>query len=255
MQLKLNKHLLKVTIPTHLLFLLSLFVIDYTLTNALGIAFFYVLFAGFGIAVGYHKYFSHRSFETYPIIEKMLAIFGLMSMAGSVLFWVCYHRGVHHRHADKPQDLHSPRRGYLKSFLLWHNDIQADTINVASGRDLLKKPFIMWVHHNQNKVYWGIIAFVALISWQVCLGILIPAIVLSHHQDNLINLFGHIRGVGYRNFDTDDDSVNEAVMGYLFWGQGWHNNHHANPSKLDYGEKWWEFDSAAKILVPLIRKR
>ena len=250
-----NDHLKKVTIPVHLLLIASFFLIDYTWVNLMGIAIFYTLFAGYGIAVGYHKYFSHRSFETYPIIENILAILGLMSMAGSVLFWVCYHRGVHHRYADTEQDLHSPRRGIIKSFLLWHNDITPTTINLSSGRDILRKPFLMWLHENQNKVFWGIIIISALVSWQFCLGIIIPAIVLSHHQDNLINVVGHMPKLGYRNYDSKNHSSNEIFTGLFFWGQGWHNNHHEHPAKLDYGERWWEFDSAAKILVPLIQKQ
>ena len=221
-----------------------------------GIVFLWMLFGGYGIAVGYHRYFSHKSFETYPIIAKCLSILGLMAMAGSTLFWVSYHRGTHHRYADKPQDLHSPKRGLLRSFILWQNDIDHTSVNPMSGRDVLRDKFLVWQHKHQNKIFWGIILATAIVSWHVALGVLIPAIVVSHHQDNFINVLGHLRATGYRNFETDDDSVNDYLTGWLFWGQGWHNNHHYNPSVVDYGSiKWWEFDSAAKILIPIIRKR
>jgi stearoyl-CoA desaturase (delta-9 desaturase) len=26
------------------------------------------------------------------------------------------------------------------------------------------------------------------------------------------------------------------------WGEGWHNNHHNDPTNSQFGEKWWEFD-------------
>lgn len=252
----LNLHLLKITIPVHLLCLLSFFMTTFSWTYIIGIVTLWTLFGGYGIAVGYHRYFSHRSFETYPIIEKFLAICGLMSMAGSTLFWVGFHRGVHHRYADTIMDLHSPKRGIFTSFILWQNDIKHDTLTPMATRDILRNKFLMWQHKHQNIIFWGIILATALISWQVALGVLIPAIVASHHQDNFINVLGHLRKTGYRNFDTKDDSVNDYLTGWLFWGQGWHNNHHYNPSLVNYGGvRWWEFDSAAKILIPIIRKR
>lgn len=251
----LNKHLLKITIPVHILGLISLLLIEFTLINFLLILFFWLLFAGYGIAVGYHKYFSHRSFDTYPIISKILSIFGLMAMAGSTIFWVSYHRGVHHRFADSEKDLHSPKKGILKSFILWHNDITDKTVNPIFAKDLMRDKFLVWQHKNQTKIFWCIILLSFIVSWEFALGVLIPACIISHHQDNLINVVGHLRSAGYRNFNTPDNSVNECVTGLLFWGQGWHNNHHYNPSKLDYGGiKWWEFDSARWILVPIIKK-
>lgn len=251
-----NKHFLKITIPVHLLWLLSFFVISFSWWNIAGIVFLWMLFGGYGIAVGYHRYFSHKSFKTYSVVEKFLAICGLMSMAGSALFWVGYHRAVHHRYADTDKDLHSPKRGLLKSFILWQNDIERDTLNPMAIRDILRNEFLVWQHKHQNKIFWGIILATAIISWQFSLGVLIPAIVVSHHQDNFINVFGHLRKTGYRNFETNDDSVNDYLTGWFFWGQGWHNNHHANPTKCNYGGiRWWEFDSAARILIPIIEKR
>lgn len=238
----------------HLLGIVSLVVTDYTAWHFVGMAVLWLLFGGYGIAVGHHKYFSHKSFETYRWVEKCLAMFGLMTMAGSVLFWATYHRSVHHRYADKEQDLHSPKRGLWKSFIWWQNDIRADTINPLAGRDLMRDPFLMWQHKHQVKLFWFVVLVTACVSWQFALGVLVPAVILSHHQDNLINVFGHLRATGYRNFDTDDNSVNNLFMGWFFWGQGWHNNHHALPGRLDYGVRWWEFDAAAKVLVPLIRK-
>lgn len=254
MQLKINDHLKKITIPVHLLGILSLFVVSYTIDNLIWILILWILFGGYGIAVGYHRYFSHKSFETYPIISKILSILGLMSMAGSAIFWVSYHRGVHHRFADTEKDLHSPIKGIAKSFILWQNDITNQTINPMYAKDLMRDRFLVWQHKNQNKIFWFIIAFVALIvSWEFALGVLIPACIISHHQDNLINVFGHLRSVGYRNFDTKDNSVNEFVTGLLFWGQGWHNNHHAHPQPANYGGvRWWEFDSSYYLLIPPI---
>lgn len=67
-------------------------------------------------------------------------------------------------------------------------------------------------------------------------------------MENLINSVCHTRKLGYRNFDTPDQSVNNPVLGLLAFGQGWHNNHHAAPKRANYGSRWYELDPA----VPLI---
>ena len=49
---------------------------------------------------------------------------------------------------------------------------------------------------------------------------------------------------GYRNYETPDHSRNNAIIGLLTGGEGWHNNHHADPTSARHGHTWWEFDFA-----------
>jgi stearoyl-CoA desaturase (delta-9 desaturase) len=51
----------------------------------------------------------------------------------------------------------------------------------------------------------------------------------------------------YRNHSLSDDSQNNLLIGFISLGFGWHNNHHADPKKLDLQEKWWEYDIEAQI--------
>ncbi|NJL20084.1 MAG: acyl-CoA desaturase, partial [Leptolyngbyaceae cyanobacterium SM1_3_5] len=52
----------------------------------------------------------------------------------------------------------------------------------------------------------------------------------------------HDPHVGYRNFDSDDNSRNLWWAAILAYGEGWHNNHHAFQYSARHGMKWWEFD-------------
>mgnify|MGYP003705132377 CR=1 FL=1 len=90
-----------------------------------------------------------------------------------------------------------------------------------------------------------------------------PALLLSYLiyywievvRLGLITSVAHLNiPFSYRNFDTDDRSQNNLLLGYLTFGFGWHNNHHANPRDLDTQVRWWEFDLEAKIakLINLI---
>jgi len=251
-----NPHFIKLTIPVHCLLLLSFFMIHWTVWNIIGILILWTLIGGFGVAVGYHRLFGHRSFNTHPVIAKILAYLGLLSGDGSLIFWVALHIGIHHKYADKEQDLHSPIKGLWSSFIGWQSKINQNTISLLPARALLKDKYYVFLHDYYYVIFWLTFIILAGISWQFALGIFIPASILSHHQDNLVNVGGHLRKAGYRNFDINDNSTNNWFTGLFVWGQGWHNNHHARPNDSNFGgQQWWEFDSAHRLLIPLIRSK
>jgi stearoyl-CoA desaturase (delta-9 desaturase) len=47
---------------------------------------------------------------------------------------------------------------------------------------------------------------------------------------------------GYRNYQTNDNSRNNALVALITNGEGWHNNHHADPSSASNQRHWWEMD-------------
>ncbi|MGO9949987.1 MAG: hypothetical protein ACLPWG_24485, partial [Steroidobacteraceae bacterium] len=54
------------------------------------------------------------------------------------------------------------------------------------------------------------------------------------------NSFPHM--FGYRNYETNDNSRNNAWVAIITSGEGWHNNHHADPSSASNQRRWWEID-------------
>jgi stearoyl-CoA desaturase (delta-9 desaturase) len=42
---------------------------------------------------------------------------------------------------------------------------------------------------------------------------------------------------------TRDLSTNSWWVALLTWGEGWHNNHHANPVSARHGLAWYEIDT------------
>src|SRR5262249_29231170 len=76
-----------------------------------------------GITVGFHRLFTHRSFETNRVVQFVLAALGSMAVQGPLLKWVAFHRR-HHQHSDTHDDPHSPHHhgagplGLLRG--LWH---------------------------------------------------------------------------------------------------------------------------------------
>ena len=219
----------------------------------------WILVCGLGIAVGYHRVFSHKT-HTLPIWKENIILFlATFAGQGASIFWVALHRGYHHPHTDTVKDIHSPVvYGKYQAFVGWYNKITeaTNTINIKYAVDLLRKPNHVWFHNNHLRLLWGIPLLVALIDWKLALTTFCLVTMIGSFQDNLVNVFGHSKCIiGYRNFNTIDGSYNNLILGYLAWGQGWHNNHHAHPGSYNFGSgtsgKWWEWDPAS-IFKPFL---
>src|SRR4051812_11916950 len=66
---------------------------------------------GFGVTMGLHRLFTHRSFQTSRPVEWVLMVLGSMSGQSSPCYWVATHRR-HHQLSDRPGDPHSPHAGH-----------------------------------------------------------------------------------------------------------------------------------------------
>jgi stearoyl-CoA desaturase (delta-9 desaturase) len=58
----------------------------------------------------------------------------------------------------------------------------------------------------------------------------------------IVNWFGH--RLGYRNFDSADDSRNTLVFDFVTCGELFQNNHHMYGSRPNFAVKWYEIDPA-----------
>lgn len=219
----------------------------------------WILISGLGIAVGYHRIFSHRTHTLKTWQENIILFFATFAAQGSPIFWVAVHRGYHHPYSDTARDLHSPV-AYSKwhAFVGWLNqNTEANNqVNIKYAVDLLRKPNFVWFHKNYYRLAWAVPLTLAVFDWQLAFAMFFLPSAIALLQDNGTNVFGHTKaGIGYRNFDTTDNSQNNFVLGYLGWGQGWHNNHHARPARFDFGSgtsgKWWEWDPC-RIFLPLL---
>ena len=74
-----------------------------------GLAIGFYLLSGFGVTVGFHRHFTHRSFAAPRPLRVALAIAGSTALQGDIITWVADHRR-HHAFSDKEGDPHSPWR-------------------------------------------------------------------------------------------------------------------------------------------------
>lgn len=245
-------------VPLHLLGIWAIYSLFLgTIASWWWIAFIvgYLLINVFGVSIGYHRYFSHKSFEISRPMKIFLLLCGVISVQGSAIFWAGIHRGGHHKNADTDLDPHSPRDGYWHSHILWQFKLDDKDVKIKAIIDLLKDSDVMFVHKNYNYILWIIHALTALISTDLWLyGLVLPALI-SLHAYGMQTSLTHIKFMGYRNLETRDNSVNVPSNWPFVFGECWHNNHHAEPRNPHHGgRRWWEFDPNYWI-IRLISRR
>ena len=190
-----------------------------------------------GMAVGVHRALCHRSFVLIKPLERLFSVFAALGMTGSPLGWVGTHR-THHAHADRDEDPHGPdQHGWS---LLWTGP--DPHVEWWRMRDMLRDPFQRLLHRYYLLVAGGYaVILLAIHPLAAVFGFLIPA-SLQITSTNLSTILAH--GYGYRNYETRDGSTNNVLIAAMTWGEGWHNNHHAQPRHWSLSHRWWEVDIA-----------
>ena len=201
------------------------------------IAFFvYFLTGCFGMTMTFHRLLSHKSWNPPKWFEYVGTFLGTYGLTGSSIAWTAIHR-EHHHHTDDEQDPHSP---LYKGFVHVQWMSMFDIPKPRYAAHLLRSKYHVFLHKNYMLIHLCILVTLLAINPMLAVSAyLFPAAILWN-MGSFINTISHM--VGYRNAESNDHSRNVYWLGYLMWGEGWHNNHHANPTNSSFKVKWWEFD-------------
>jgi stearoyl-CoA desaturase (Delta-9 desaturase) len=230
----------------------------------------YVL-TGLGVTVGFHRYLTHRSFETSKGLRAVLAALGSAAIEGPVISWVADHR-KHHAFSDEEGDPHSPHvghgggvRGTLRGLFHAHvgwlfiHDQRAAKLRYAP--DLVRDPVIKAI--DRTFPFWAVLGLAIPFGLGVALGGTIGAgltallwgggvrMFVLHHLTYSINSLCHV--FGRRPFETGDRSSNLAWLAVPTFGEAWHNNHHAFPTSAIHGLGRRQVDPSGLVISGLER--
>jgi len=199
--------------------------------------------ASFGVSVGWHRYLSHRAFETSRWFQLLLVMCGTLGgMKGAL--WFAQHHLEHHRRSDQPEDIHSPvARGFAYSHSLWFLTRRHRDTDLARVARWARFPELVWINaHTWLLSALAGLAIFATLGWSGLFWSYFLPTVLVWHTFHAVGSVCHSRLLGYRRFATPDNSFNNPVIGLLGFGDGWHNNHHHVPYSAKVGLAWWEPD-------------
>jgi stearoyl-CoA desaturase (delta-9 desaturase) len=208
------------------------------------------LIRSFGVGVGFHRYFSHKSFQTSRAFQFVLAVLGTMTMQSNMFWWVSGHR-KHHKLSDKEGDLHSPKvKGFWWAHQNWFWDESNEVTDLSTIQDLVKFPELRFI--DKHYLIPGLALTLTLLAfggvpWLIW-GFVVPTLWLWH-STFIVNSLGHLWGT--RPYDTKDESHNAWILVFFLADETWHNNHHRVPSSARSGHLWWEFDYNYLILKSL----
>lgn len=226
--------------------------------NWLAVGLFMLVLGIIGNGVSGHRLIAHRQFNPANWVRPVLYFLCTLAAFAPVWYWRAQH-WHHHKFSDKEVDVHSPHtKSFWDSFFGWalKNKYIKTVVKTerASLKESLEDSGIKFYNKYNYQVIWCFIGILGFVSLELLFAYLI-FYWIEIARLGLITSLAHINmPFSYRNYDTDDKSYNNAILGYLTFGFGWHNNHHARPMSLDTQLKWWEFDFEAKIakLINLI---
>ncbi len=213
----------------------------------------FILFGltGLSITAGYHRCFSHRSYEAGWTMKSILVFLGTLATQGSVLKWTHDHR-LHHRFVDTNRDPYSINKGFWYAHCLWLFE-ERKPFDRRVVRDLLQDRLLVFQDRYYDLLVFGSNAIVVLSLgwiWNDYFGAFVFAFLarlfLLHHATWSINSLAHFWGV--QPYSKEHSAVNNFLIALLTFGEGYHNYHHTFPGDYRNGFRWFQFDPS-KFLI------
>jgi len=210
-----------------------------------------VFVRAFGLTAGYHRLLAHGSFRCGRGTRFALAWLGASAAQLGPLWWVGHHR-LHHRHTDAAGDPHSPTRGMAWAHLGWLLCRRHVATPLEAVRDLARAPELVWLErfHWLPPLTLAAATFALGGARGLVFGFCISTVLL-YHLTFAVNSLGH--RFGSQRFPGRDESRNLPWLAWLTLGDGWHNNHHAEPGWARHGVGPGELDLTWWALLGLER--
>ena len=227
-------------------------------TIVLGAVLFCV--SALGITVGYHRFFTHRSFRCGKFMQVVLAMSGITALEHSIRSWVADHV-THHQETDKEGDPYNAARGFWHSHIGWILFKDPDKKQDYSAADHLKKDPFTWALVNfQHKYYYplavffsGVVPILIASLWGDPIGGLIFAgfsrLIASWHATFCINSLAHWKHWGSTQpYSRENTAQNSWIVSLVTFGEGYHNYHHKFQRDYRNGPLWYNFDPSKWII-------
>ena len=214
------------------------------------------LAVGLSICAGYHRFFSHKSYEASAPAQLFFAFFGAMAAQNSILWWSASHR-VHHKYADKDWDPYNIRRGFWWAHMFWifyRNEERDETF--ANSPDLKANKIVMWQHRWHKAILilggFGIPTLIGAAFGNPIAGLLwggFLRIVVIHHTTFFVNSLAHT--LGKPEFNHEASARDNWLVALVTLGEGYHSFHHRFPADYRNGLRWYQWDPAKWFILAL----
>lgn len=206
-----------------------------------------------------HRYAAHGAFSMNKFWERFFYIIAYITQGSSYIsprVYAIMHR-MHHAYTDTDKDPHSPKFDKSVFKMMWHTrkislgiyektlDVEPRFLKNIPDWALLDKIANSWASRLAwIAVYISVYIMYAPSGWWY---ILLPIhILMVPIHGMIINWYAH--KYGSRNFEVKNTSTNLFKMDVFMMGEGYHNNHHKNPSATNFGFRWYELDPSYAVI-------
>jgi stearoyl-CoA desaturase (delta-9 desaturase) len=222
-----------------------------------GLLLFALIFAAatnLSITAGYHRLFSHKSYDAHPVAKAIFLLVGASAFQGSALKWSSDHRR-HHTHIDGEKDPYNIQEGFWYAHMGWM--FFKNSVDQKIHAPDLEKD---WMVKFQNEHYVPLAVFMGyivpmLIGWSLgsAFGGLVIAgglrIALTQQSTFFVNSLCHT--LGKQTYCKKISARDSWFVAVLTHGEGYHNFHHK--FQIDYrnGINWYQWDPTKWIIRSL----
>ena len=221
---------------------------NYTANQLIAISVFGFIFAlltNLSITMGYHRLFSHKSYEAHPFLQAVLLFISAGAFQGSALKWSSDHR-THHKFEDTDKDPYSINKGFWYAHMGWMMTHESVSMPIHAP-DLEKNKLVKWQHDHYlpYAIFVGYV-FPMVIGWflgNAFLGLVIAGglrIFLTQQSTFLVNSLSHT--LGDTPYSVDKTAKDSLIVTILTHGEGYHNFHHKFQFDYRNGIRWYHWD-------------
>ena len=179
---------------------------------------FYYFSAMVGISIGYHRYFTHKSFITNKIVEIIMLFFGMICGGRSLMTWAAVHR-MHHANSDTEHDPHSPK--FIGAWSVILSNWRVNSIPKRFIIDLIKNPRVVFFHKYGKYIHITYAATMLLLGLNFFVIFVLMPFLLAWIGFGVLNWATHRSG----------KPADIILLNLIAPGEGWHKQHHDHPGK------------------------
>ncbi len=204
----------------------------------------YFVVSSTGITAGYHRFFSHKSYEANTLVQLFHLIAGAAAFQGSARQWSAQHR-AHHADVDGPDDPYNINLGFWFAHIGWV--LRKTNPKYNKVKDLDKNPLVMWQFRWYYPLAFGTTFVLPLLLgmfWNEALGacfmVGIVRLLIQWHMTFCVNSVAHYWGD--QKYSTKHTARGNWWLAWITWGEMDHNFHHTFASDFRTGTRWYDFD-------------
>ncbi len=196
-----------------------------------------------------HRCVIHRQYTLNPVVAHVFRFMFWITDGILTKPFAAQHR-KHHKYTDVEGDPHSPVLvgnwqiighclipNFFSEYKYFDTDWALEHYGAGTPDDWMERHVYC---HTKLGVLILLAINVLLFGWWGVVAWLVHLFCISLFVNAVITGFGH--WIGYRNYNTDDNSRNVVPWGILGCGEEMHNNHHKDPINPNFARRWFELD-------------